>query len=116
MADACVDSDVVTCADFDAELVHAASATVARHREIAIATDLTPLPARGPPALSPASVHAAFVVALTGFLPVPPALLFPDGLAAAVRGPAAVSVSSVVVGGLTSDYAARDSWATAATR
>jgi hypothetical protein len=58
MADACVDWDVVTCADFDGELVHAASETVARQSEIA-------------------PVNAAFVVALTAVLPVPPALLFP---------------------------------------
>ena len=36
MAAACGDRDVVTCADFDAELVHAASETADRQSEIAI--------------------------------------------------------------------------------
>jgi predicted RNA methylase len=39
MAAACGDRDAVTCVDFDAELVHAASETAARQSEIAIATE-----------------------------------------------------------------------------
>lgn len=79
MAAACADWDVVACADWggaacadvDAELVHAASETIARQSETAIATDLPAVPARGPAAPSPASVNAAFVVALTAILPGP---------------------------------------------
>jgi hypothetical protein len=71
MADACVEWNVEACADFDAELVHAASETVARQSENTIATDLTVMPARGPLVPSPASVDAAFVVALTAILPGP---------------------------------------------
>jgi hypothetical protein len=52
MAAACVDWDAVTCADFDAELVHPASETAARQSEIA-------------------PVNAAFLVALTAVLPGP---------------------------------------------
>jgi len=80
IAAACGDRDVVTGADFDGELEHAASETAARQSEIAIATDL---PAR--PAV-PASVNAAVVVVLTAILPGR-ADIHPYGLAAAVRGP-----------------------------
>ena len=47
MAAACGDRDVVTCADFDAELVRAATGTADRQSEIAIATDLPARPTRG---------------------------------------------------------------------
>src|ERR1700733_8541684 len=96
MAAACVDWDVgacadwggAACADVDAELVHAASETIARQSETAIATDLPAVPARGLAAPSPASVNAAFVVALTAILPGPAnAPVSGYGLAAAVRGP-----------------------------
>src|ERR1700722_17294830 len=80
IAAACGDRDVVTCADCDGELEHAASETAARPSEIAIATDLPDRPA------VPGRVNAAVVVVPTA-IPPGPAYIRLHGLAAAVRGP-----------------------------
>ena len=75
MADACADWAAGACAELDAELVHAASETVARQSEIA---DLTPMPGEVPSSRRPQACMLLLSPSPQSSL-APPARLYPMG-------------------------------------